>query len=282
MEEAERNKRRIPEEPRFRQYLGTVISGFVLLGTVSFIVMGFWIINIVVTHNPPGQDPTDKLIKVLQTLFTAILPLFGTWIGTVLAFYYTKENLQAANESIRDLVGKVTSAKKLESTKAKDVMIPIEKLLYMEFKSTDDPASLLLKENFHDYLTREGISRVILLNEHKHAKYVIHRSIIERFIALQYFSQRARQVGDDQADELESIASTATFADLLQSDDDQIRGILKDGINFISIEATLSVAKALMSNKYCQDVFITKGGQSNEPVLGWITNKTIEENSLVD
>lgn len=34
-------------------------------------------------------------------------------------------------------------------------------------------------------------------------------------------------------------------------------------------------------NKSCQDVFITKNGNATEPVLGWITNVTISENSLV-
>lgn len=281
MDETVKRKSRAHEEPRFRQYLGTVISGFVLFGTVAFIVMGFWIINIVVTHNPPGEDPTDKLIKVLQTLFTAILPLFGTWIGTVLAFYYTKENLQAANESIRDLVDKVTSAKKLESIKAKDVMIPVEKLIYLEFNSTDDPAKFRLKEDFHDYVVREKIQRVILLNENKNARYVLHSSLIQRFITLQYFKRVANQPAEQGAENSEPLTA-ATFADMLQSEDEQIKGVIREGINFISLEATLAVAKSLMNNKYCQDVFITKGGQSNEPVLGWITNKTIEDNSIVD
>ncbi|HUM46346.1 MAG TPA: hypothetical protein PLD84_05430 [Chitinophagales bacterium] len=288
------------EEPQFRQYLGTIISSFVLLGTIAFIAMGFWIISIVVEHTPTGADPTENLLKVLQTLFTAILPLFGTWIGTVLAFYYTKENLQAANQSVRDLVDKVTSAKKLEAIKAKDVMIPVEKLTYLEFKTTDDPAAFKLKEDFLDFLTRENIQRVILLNENKNARYVLHRSLIERFITLEFFKASGAPAeettaADATAENVEApegveqpaadapaAPSVATFADLLKSEDDLIKGVIKDGIQFINIDATLAVAKSLINNKYCQDVFITKGGQSNEAVMGWITNKTIEENSLVE
>jgi hypothetical protein len=31
----------------------------------------------------------------------------------------------------------------------------------------------------------------------------------------------------------------------------------------------------------CQDVFVTKAGTRNEPILGWITNAIIEDNAKV-
>lgn len=291
----ETGKGKLADKPEdwFRQYLGTIITFFVLAGVILFIWMGFRIINIVVDHHDK-PDLTENLLKILQTLFTAILPLFGTWIGTVLAFYYTKENLQAANQSVRDLVEKVTSAKKLEAIKAKDVMIPVEKLKYKEFKTSDDASAIKLKDDLLDFLGREGIQRAILLDENKNARYALHRSIIERFITLEYFksstaiSEADNANGDDAAgaeqpaEAVVAFPTVATLDDLIKSEDDQIKGVVKEGIQFINIDATLAVAKSLMNNKYCQDVFITKGGQSNEPVLGWITNKTIEENSIVD
>src|SRR5205807_7605252 len=37
--------------------------------------------------------------ETTRLVFTAVLPLLGTWVGTVLAFYFARENLQDATES---------------------------------------------------------------------------------------------------------------------------------------------------------------------------------------
>ena len=31
-----------------------------------------------------------------QLLFSSLLPLFGSWVGTVLAYYFSKDNYEAA------------------------------------------------------------------------------------------------------------------------------------------------------------------------------------------
>src|SRR4029453_16222492 len=41
----------------------------------------------------------DERDETTRLVFTAMLPLFGTWVGTVLAFYFARENLQAATKS---------------------------------------------------------------------------------------------------------------------------------------------------------------------------------------
>src|SRR4051795_5991752 len=40
-----------------------------------------------------------------RLVFSAVLPLLGTWVGTVLAFYFARDNLQAATESTLRLAG---------------------------------------------------------------------------------------------------------------------------------------------------------------------------------
>jgi len=258
------------------------VSTIVLTGTCTLGALGMAMAIVDLVRG--GSES----INILQILFSAILPLFGTWIGTILAYYFSKENLMAANQTVQHLVNSITSDKKLETTKAKDVMITLDKLKYVLYKSGADD-KINLKTDFLDFLKKENIQRVILLDENKVAKYVIHKSIIEGFIAEKYFSQEGTdpdnqdnpQPGDDQPTGTPT-AKELTFADLKASSDPMIKDILENGIKFINENANLSDAKTLIKNfKACNDVFITKNGNPDEPILGWITNKTIADHSVV-
>jgi len=44
-----------------------------------------------------------------KTAFTAIIGLDGTWVGAVLAFYFSKENFDAASASTQKLVDSITT-----------------------------------------------------------------------------------------------------------------------------------------------------------------------------
>lgn len=46
----------------------------------------------------------DALKEISQNVFNGLLPLFGAWVGAVLAFYFSKDNFQTASESVRDTV----------------------------------------------------------------------------------------------------------------------------------------------------------------------------------
>ncbi len=264
-----------------QEKVAKTVSTIVLWGTC---VLGALGMSIAIVAIRSGSIRESK--EILQILFSAILPLFGTWIGTILAFYFSRENLLAANQTVRHLVDNITSDKKLESTKARDVMIPIGKLKYVEYKSNSDDKSFNLKTHFLNFLTDNKISRVILLDENKFARYVLHKSTIEGFIAEQYFS--AQETGNSPAPPPDPpataslLAKELTFADLISKGNASVKDILMNGVKFIKEDANLSDAKVLIRNfPACNDVFITKNGLPGEPVLGWITNVTIAENSLV-
>lgn len=257
------------------------VSTIVLWGTCLFGALGMSIAIVAMSRGNFGESK-----EILQILFSAILPLFGTWIGTILAYYFSRENLLAANQTVRHLVDNITSDKKLESTKAGDVMIPIGELKYVEYKSGSDDNTFNLKTHFLNFLTEKKISRVILLDENKCAKYVLHKSTIEGFIAEQYFS--TQDTGNPPASPPDSpapssvMAKELTFADLIAKGNTSVKDILLNGVKFIKEDANLSDAKILVKNfPACNDVFVTKNGSGSEPVLGWITNVTIAENSIV-
>jgi hypothetical protein len=253
-----------------QEKVATTVSWVVLTGTCLLGVLGMSIAIVAIC-----KDKFDNAKEVLQILFATILPLFGTWIGTILAFYFSKENLAAANRTVEQLVNTITSDKKLASIKARDVMISIEKLTYKEYKTGTNDKTLNLKIDFLDFLNQKGISRIILLDEKKVAKYVLHRSIIESFIAEQYFTSQTATTS--------TAPQALTFDDLKLKGNENVKAVLRDGVKFIKEDANLSDAKTLIQNySACNDVFITKTGLETEPVLGWITDKTIAESSIVD
>ena len=279
-----------------QEKVAKTVSTIVLIGTCVLGALGMSIAIVAMTQKK-FEDAKD----ILQILFSAILPLFGTWIGTILAYYFSKENLAAANRTVAHLVDSITSDKKLESIKAKDVMIPVGKLYYIEYKTGADDKTFHLKTSFLDFLKEKGIQRVILLDENKVAKCVLHKSTIEGFIAEQYFNSEppdppasppADSPGDSPTDSGDTTPADAnaaagaralTFNDMKTKGNDNVKAILNDGIKFIKEEANLSDAKVLIKNYVaCNDVFITKNGSANEPILGWITDKTIAESSIVN
>jgi hypothetical protein len=253
------------EPSAFQENMGKRITQFVLWGTILIAVVG-----IIFAFDAVHQDDAKvkSAFSILQYVFGALLPLWGTWIGTVLAYYYSKQNFESANASVRQLVDKVTSEKKLDSIKAADVMIVKKDLIAQTIADGQaGRAAIKLKADGLDYLAKNNIKRVILLNDKAVAQYAIHREIISLFIATQTTGKA-----------LEDL----TLDDMFTHGSNEIKAIFTNGMGFISKDATLLAAKNIMTqNKSCQDVFVTQTGDAAEPVLGWITNVTIAANSIV-
>lgn len=248
----------------FREMMGNRITSFVIWGTIIVGVVG--IIFAFVALNATDEKKVDSAFKIIQYIFGALLPLWGTWIGTILAYYYSKENFESANRSVQQLVEKITSEKKLESVKAKDVMILKKDLKYKTMTAGQTLADFKIKEML-EYLKTEGIRRLLILNDKDAALYVIHRDLMSHYIADQSFAGKA-------IDQL-------TLNDMYSSSQD-MKNTIDNSAKFINENSNLLDAKNLMDqNKTCLDVFITKTGKNDEPALGWITNVTITENSVV-
>src|SRR5713226_1358319 len=58
-----------------------------------------------------------------QNVLNSVLPLLGTWVGTILAYYFSKENFEAATKSVTELAKQITPQEKLKAALAKDKMI---------------------------------------------------------------------------------------------------------------------------------------------------------------
>jgi hypothetical protein len=250
--------------PPIQEMMGKNIAKMVMWGTITIGIVGVAFAIVALALN----NDVKEAFSIIQYVFGALLPLWGTWIGTVLAYYYSKANFESANNSVRQMVDKLTSEKKLESVKAVDVMIPLDKLIYQEMKAGETLAKFNLKTDCLDFLEKNKIKRLIILNDKKQALYSIHRDMISYFIASQILAGNA--------------VTDFTLEDMYTKGSPEIKNILDNSVKFISKDANLLEAKHIMQQfKTCQDVFVTGTGKSDETILGWITNVTITENSIV-
>jgi uncharacterized membrane protein len=106
------------DEVSFRAKLG---SRLVIFATIALVVLAAIVMSAAAYGSPGSIKDTAQL------LFSSLLPLFGTWVGTVLALYYTKENFGSASRNTLDLVRSVSQ--RLASTKATDAMMPRTKMI---------------------------------------------------------------------------------------------------------------------------------------------------------
>ncbi len=257
--------------------LAQSITKYVLMavGVLSALGLGLAVATIFIGLNHTADDTTkitDNSLKVVQFIFASILPLLGTWIGTVLAFYFSKENFIAANQSVKTLVDKLTSEKKLASINVKDQMIPIAAIdkWPTPYDSADVEGTILLKEVL-SFLETKNRNRLVLLSSQNVAKLVVHKSIFTEFI-----SKNATSF------------DTWSIKNMRETGTDRIKDILNNSIAFVDENATMQTAKKKMEEKnqgteeICQDVFITATGAAEEPVIGWLTNIEIAKNSIVE
>jgi len=211
----------------------------------------------------------------IKGLFNVLLPLIGTWMGTLLAYYFSKENYEAASKQAQAMALINSGIAKLQDLKVGDVMI----------KPND--SSLLMVDNL-DKFKDQHLTDLIQKMEESHSdrlpvlekgtlKYIflIYRTTIDRFIVAAANDSSLRI--SDKPVKLEAIKELK-MADMFNSNFPLFKAILGIDKCFLPVTATLDkVQQAMLDNTICQDVFITQTGDKNEAVLGWITNTMIIE-----
>jgi hypothetical protein len=194
--------------------------------------------------------------QIAATVFNTLIPLFGTWVGTVLAFYFSSKNFADATDKTRDLVSQL-SDDRLRKIAIKDAWIPVGAIEAV----TIGPGQTETNIPFGDIRSKlsSRVTRVPIWDQNKVVRYVIHESMIYKYLA-----EAAAQ-------------ANPTLQTFLNHDNMQA---IVTKIGWIPLDSTLAVAKAKMESiPDCQDVFVTHLGQGTEPVLGWITNTEIASKS---
>lgn len=238
-----------------RDFLALGITGVSVLGVIA---LAF----IVIMRTTDAQQ--------VNTIFTAVLPLLGSWVGTVLAYYFSKDNFETANRSLSDMVDKIGPQEKLKSVTVLEKMITKGKIFYKKTSEVGQTKLVDILQKFNE--SNEVWSRLPILDDQDRPDRIIHRTLIDKYLVDKLWNA-------DPAGPAMSF-DQFTVQDLLQ--DPKFVQYLDANFATVSESSTLADVKALMDSiPECKDVFVTKNGTKDEPILGWITNAIIIENAKI-
>lgn len=226
-----------PQGLRTRTLLAFGVVGVATLGTIALAV------TIVVTD---GEDA--------QTVFNVAVPVVASWVSTILAFYFGRENFESANREMRQLVKELSPAERATQP-ATAIMRPVWNTITVVLDDDTTPETLPLAD-----LRRRcvgNVSRLIILRPDRSALVLIHESRIDQHIA-------------DGGSEDDSLAAFLTaFAQAVPP------ALFDHGHGFLTApeQATVADVKRLLdASPQAQDVLVTRSGAPDGEVLGWISN----------
>lgn len=223
------------------------------LGIVGISVFGIVALSAVaIALSGSSRADTSRLV------FSSVLPLLGTWVGTVLAFYFARENLQAATDSaIRTTESTLRLTGREAGTPVSSVMIGAASFVSYDLASGQDLASVPLAD-VRDKMQTSGYHRLPIRDATGAVLQVIHDSTLTAFAESegQTTASLNKTVGD--------LMAKATFAELVKA------------IGFVAEKATVAEARAVMASiPKCNDIFVTANGQAGERATGWLTNSLL-------
>ena len=198
-----------------------------------------------------------------REIFTAIVPLFSTWVGTILAFYFSKENFEAASKQVEKAFEKLTPEQQMQQTAVSQVMKRRNAINGIELANAAGEADLLIADIRKKM--SEGFSRIAIFGPGGVIKYMIHEATINKFLA------------DKAAANSPVDLAVAKLPELLafKIGNDDVKSLVSK-LAFVKADATLQDARnEMLALKGAQDVFVTKTGRKDEPVDGWLTNTDI-------
>lgn len=240
------------------------IGGILVIGLFAILVAAAPAIRYVFTGEGDAAS-VEKSFANVKDVLGILLPVMSAWAGTVLAFYFSKDNFESAAKNTAALVQQLSSEEKLKSTIVRDVMIKIEDADKLVLDK--EPAAITLKKDIlEDILDANHRERLPILDTEAHIKYMVHRSLIDKFIV--------KKAGEGaEVDKL-------TLADLLA--DKNSEKIMSKSFCTIPVSQNLGYAKAEMEKILnCSDVFITVDGTPNSQVIGWITDVIVSQQAFV-
>jgi hypothetical protein len=227
-----------------------IVAGIALIGAGVYSVWG----------QGDSKDRATFFIDMAKYLFATVLPVVAGWVGTVLAFYYGKENFEAGTKSVTTAAQALTSKEKLATT-----MVATLGKSKSEFNAlvlaTADPQEAkntnlqTVKDAFQDKTVPTKLyERLPILLAGEIPFMVLHRSTLNGFLV-----EAPRDKTPDKF----------TLQDLF----DTVKYLPTQSFVAVAPDATAAQAKTEMEKvANCSDVFVTAGGKLTEAIQRWITN----------
>ena len=162
-------KRYYVDEFQQRNYIAEILTSFSLAGLVIISVTVIWL------DRSAGHDSATLV-------FNNVLPLFGTWVGTVLAYYFSRSNFATAAIAYKQLA---TGDAMLVGTPATAAMIDKGKIIgLVTILSGKSEVDINLKAQFLDAL-HPPVSRVPVIDSTGAVKYILYENTLNKFVAKQ-------------------------------------------------------------------------------------------------
>lgn len=241
----------------------------------SFYVIGALIIGLVLLAlgSATGviKDTTGAALyrEIADKIMTGILPLLGAWVGAIIAFYFGRDNYDAAARNVRQAMN-VTPGDQLSSIFVKDVMVPANKLVTATMPGEKGAA---LQSGVLPRLEKRGLGRLVVVAGDAAttdnapppgsvAMGVVHDSVISRFIVSQIAAGKT----------LDSVTLGALLSD------PEVARLLASAVVYVTPEATLADVRRKMdeasrnASATVRDVLVTATGKVGEPLLGYLTD----------
>ena len=230
---------------------------------LSMVVVGvslLVIVSVVALVVPQGGD---KRLETTRLIFAAVVPLIGTWVGTVLAFYFTSDNLRVATESQRVATESTLSlvSRLAPSTPVTKIMIPVAQIDPKLPVADDAEAHTKTLDELYTLMRDKDQSRLPIFDASTVALYVVHEADIDKYAA----GQPDLAVGHLGPDH--TLATLLAVPELAQA---------VKAFTAISTDAVVGDARVKMNaDPSIKDLFVTIGGTTTTQALGWITNSDL-------
>jgi hypothetical protein len=208
-----------------------------------------------------AKDATQASRDFIETgkyIFAAVVPVVAGWVGTVMAFYFGKENFRAATESVSQIAKQFTSQEKLGKTSVQDIGKAIEDVAPLRLSATETKDTITL-DKLEAKMTAKAppFERLPILDANGAPLMVVHRSVLNDFLLKKKTANHEKNAAD------------FTISDLIQEYD----WLSTKSFVTAATSASAADAKSAMEQvKGCADVFVTADGTAVTPVIRWITN----------
>jgi hypothetical protein len=190
--------------------------------------------------------------QITKDIFYTILPVTASWIGTILAFYFGKQNFESANKQVREMMQK-TGPDQKRTTGVTAIMKPFADMA--QYKLPAGKTEKDVKISAMQKLLEGKVNRLPVVDINGVVKYMIHEASIDKYIAR----------GGKEDSNLEEF--------LVKAKEKGFEFGLNKAFVVVKESATLLEANAKMEEyPFARDVFVTRGGTPQEPYIGWISN----------
>jgi hypothetical protein len=199
-----------------------------------------------------------EFLDAAKYVFASTLPVVAAWVGTVMAFYFGKENFKAATDSVSQIARQLTSQEKLGQTNVQEIGKAMETVAPLRFDENDKLETVTLDKLEEKMRAKEPpFERLPILSAQGAPLMLVHRSVLNDFL----LNKKTADPGKNAKDY--NLSDLAKDYPWLQQN------------SFATVSPTASAAQAkdaMAQKKGCSDIFVTMDGTSAAAVTRWITN----------